>query len=75
MSVLTESEDLRQKAIALLVEERTAIEEQLARLGYDGAAPTSAKPRACGKCGEIGHTARTCTKTEAPRVAAFTASL
>lgn len=32
--------------------------------------PSAPKERACGKCGEIGHNARSCKKTPAAEVAA-----
>ena len=59
--ILSQAEELRQKAIALLVSERQAIDEKLATLGHDGTAkPSTRKPTTCAKCGEVGHTVRTC---------------
>jgi hypothetical protein len=66
---IQQADELRSRAIGLLLIERTAIDERLRLLGYDGTAPTP-KPRVCGACGSEGHTTRTCankkTGVEAP---------
>ena len=83
MSAVSQSEELRQKAIALLLEEKGAIEEQLSVLGFaasPSATPrqvpaTPAKPRICGACGGENHTARTCNKKAPPDVEGAQATL
>ncbi len=66
MSHTTEQADeLRKRAIEILLVERTAIDERLTMLSYDGAiSPNAAlgKRRACGICGSADHNARRCTK-------------
>ena len=63
---IEQAEALRQQAIAILIEDQKAIEAKLAQLGYDGAIQTAPekKSRACSKCGQRGHSARTCAVTE-----------
>jgi hypothetical protein len=69
MSHVTEqAEELRRKAIALLVEEREAIDQKLAQLGHDGA-PREPK-RSCSHCGAADHNARRCPKNNATESAA-----
>jgi hypothetical protein len=57
---LNQAEELRQKAIVLLVAERQAIDEKLALFGFDGAGAAPKKNK-CSKCGQEGHTARNCS--------------
>ena len=67
--VIDHAEELRKRAIDILVTERTAIDERLAVLGYDRAeAPcaTSNKRRACSLCGSADHNARRCPRSNAP---------
>jgi len=62
MSVIDQAEQLRQQAISLLLQERGTIEKKLSQLGYDGE-PGEIKNRkrtTCGRCGQEGHTMRTC---------------
>jgi hypothetical protein len=62
MSILDQAEQLRQQAIALLLQERGTIEHKLNQLGHDGQ-PGELKPRkpkSCRRCGQEGHTTRTC---------------
>lgn len=54
------AEEMRQGAIALLLEEKGEIESQLARLGFDGAVTPPRKEKTCKKCGAVGHMAKTC---------------
>ena len=58
--ILEQAEDLRKRAVELLLTERNAIDEKLTTLGYDGAG-TAKKVRACSKCGSADHNSRTCT--------------
>jgi hypothetical protein len=46
-----------------LISQREAINAELAII-FGGGTPSTRKPQTCGKCGEPGHTARTCTKTQ-----------
>jgi hypothetical protein len=66
MTILEQAEQLRQQAIGLLLQERKSIEAKLGQLGYDGlsAEIKNRKPKTCGRCGQEGHTARTCTDTK-----------
>jgi hypothetical protein len=48
--------------IKSLIEQRQAIDTELVAI-VNGAAKR--KPQVCGKCGEHGHSARTCTKPDA----------
>jgi hypothetical protein len=62
---IDQAEDLRKRAIEILLTERAAIDERLATLSYDMAAtPTGSLPkrRACGICGSADHNARRCPK-------------
>jgi hypothetical protein len=65
MTILDQAEQLRQQAISLLLQERGMIEQKLTQLGYDGAAgqTTKRKQKSCGRCGQEGHTMRTCLST------------
>jgi hypothetical protein len=66
MTILDQAEQLRQQAISLLLKERGMIEEKLTQLGYDGEAEIKTrKPKTCGRCGQEGHTMRTCSETSA----------
>lgn len=56
---IDQAEALRRQAIALLIADRTAIEEKLAQLGYDGQTPTQ-KKKVCSLCQSADHNARTC---------------
>jgi hypothetical protein len=66
--IIEQAEELRSKAIALLLMERGAIDEQLRLLGHDGIATTNkqAKQKVCGICMDASHNARTCPKTKGP---------
>jgi hypothetical protein len=70
MSILEQAEQLRQQAILILVQERETIEQKLTQLGYDGAPAEvrNRKPKTCGRCGQEGHTMRTCPSPEADSV-------
>jgi hypothetical protein len=61
-TTIEQAETLRQQAITLLLHDKTAIEEKLAQLGFDGT-PTEKKARTCSKCGQSGHNAKGCTAT------------
>jgi len=62
MTTLEKAEQLRQEAISLLLHERQTIDEKLQQLGHDGesAGNTERRQKACGRCGQPGHTVRTC---------------
>jgi len=66
---IQQADELRGKALALLLNERSAIDERLRLLGYDGTAPQP-RQRVCTVCGDSAHNARTCpnkkTGAEAP---------
>ena len=66
MGIIDQAEQLRQQAIALLLQERGTIEQKLSQLAYDGAASEIKirKPKTCGRCGQEGHTMRTCPTTK-----------
>ena len=62
---IDQAEDLRKRAVDILLAERAAIDEHLAMLSYDGGeAPSAAssKRRACTVCGNADHNARRCPK-------------
>lgn len=61
--IIEQAEELRARAVALLLQEQNAIEQKLDQLGYAGAETKSRKQVTCGKCGGTGHTARTCPTT------------
>jgi hypothetical protein len=50
--------------VKALIAQRENIDAELATI-FGGQAPLPRKPIQCGKCGEPGHTARTCTKEAA----------
>jgi hypothetical protein len=61
------AEEMRQSAIALLLEEKGEIEEQLAKLGWDGNGAVPKRGKACSICSSPEHNARTCpNKTQEP---------
>ena len=62
---IQEAEALRQQAISLLVADRSAIEEKLTQLGYDGTTPTQ-KKKVCSLCQSADHNARTCPTRATP---------
>lgn len=59
---IQQADELRGRAIALLVSERQVIDDRLKLLGYDGTAPAQPRPKSCSACGSTGHTSRTCDK-------------
>jgi len=61
--IIDQAEDLRKQAIALLLHERQTIDEKLQQLGHNGEAVLNngRKQNACRRCGQAGHTVRTCT--------------
>ena len=60
---IQQADELRGRAVALLLTERTAIDERLKLFGYDGTVPTTQpKPKSCSVCGGAGHTSRNCDK-------------
>lgn len=67
---IQQADELRSRAIGLLLAERTAIDERLRLFGHDGATPIQSKLKACRTCGDYSHNARTCpqknTGTEVP---------
>ncbi len=67
MSIIDQAEQLRQQAISLLLQERGTIEQKLNQLGYDGETGEikNRKPTTCRRCGQGGHTIRTCPTPEA----------
>jgi hypothetical protein len=62
MSILEQVEELRQKAIALLLQERATIDQKLNQIGHVNGAEQKKdrKQITCGRCGLVGHTARKC---------------
>ena len=54
---IEQAEELRQKAISLLLQERETIDQKLQQLGHGTEAK---KVRACSKCGSADHNARSC---------------
>jgi hypothetical protein len=46
-----------------LIAQRENIDAELATI-FAGAAPPTRKTITCGKCGEVGHSARSCTKAQ-----------
>jgi hypothetical protein len=66
---IDQAEDLRKRAVEILLTERAAIDEHLAMLSYDGgeaASAASSKRRVCTVCGSADHNARRCPKKGAP---------
>lgn len=62
---IDQAEELRKRAIEILLTERAAIDERLAMLSHDlegSLAAAPAKRRACGLCGSADHNARRCPK-------------
>jgi hypothetical protein len=62
---IDQADELRKRAIEILLTERATIDERLVMLSYDMAgAPNSTlnKRRACGICGSPDHNARRCPK-------------
>lgn len=58
---IQQADELRSRAIGLLLSERNAIDERLRLFGYDGAASvTEPKQKVCSVCSQPSHTARTC---------------
>jgi hypothetical protein len=67
MTTIERAEELRQQAIAMLLQDRDAINFHLATLGYDGSnKPEKQKgaTRKCGKCGSSDHNARRCKSVD-----------
>ncbi len=63
---IDQADDLRKRAIEILLTERAAIDERLVMLSYDAVGAGSSAPtkrRVCGICGSADHNARRCTKT------------
>jgi hypothetical protein len=63
-------DELRSRAIGLLLAERSVIDERLRLFGYDGTMPVS-KQKVCSLCGDGSHNARTCPNkkgAEAPAI-------
>lgn len=68
--VIEQAEELRKRAIELLLAERTAIDERLAMLSHEGGEPaTTFKRRVCGTCGSTDHNARRCPRNAAEAAA------
>jgi hypothetical protein len=62
---IDQADELRKRAIEILLTERAAIDERLVMLSYDMAGvpnSTANKRRACGTCGSADHNARRCPK-------------
>ena len=62
---IQQADELRGKAISLLLTERTAIDDRLRLFGYDGTNPIThpaGRKKACSICNSETHTARTCDK-------------
>jgi hypothetical protein len=64
MNIVDQAEELRQKAITLLVQEREAIDQKLVQLGFDGSLKEA--KRSCSICGAADHNARRCPKNKVP---------
>ena len=66
---IQQADELRGKAISLLLTERTAIDDRLRLFGYDGTNPITqptGRKKTCSVCNSETHTARTCEKKGAP---------
>jgi len=65
---IQQADELRSRAIGLLLTERTAIDERLKLFGYDGTEPATrqTKARTCSKCGQEGHNAKGCPSSTTP---------
>lgn len=72
---IQQADELRSRAIGLLLTERTAIDESLKRLGYDGTATTQPRQKVCSGCGGSDHNARTCPQKKTDAVAPVTQSV
>lgn len=59
---IEQADELRRKAIEILLAERAAIDDHLAMLSYNGSPATTApnRRRLCGVCGSPDHNARRC---------------
>jgi hypothetical protein len=68
---IQQAEDLRSRAIGLLLAERQAIDDRLRLFGYDGMLPTHLKQKACSVCGDGAHNARTCPNKKGTNVVPF----
>jgi|HubBroStandDraft_1064217.scaffolds.fasta_scaffold451855_1 hypothetical protein len=67
---IQQADELRSRAIGLLLTERNVIDERLTLLGHDGTAPnpnqsSGRKTKACLLCGNGGHAARACPNKQA----------
>jgi hypothetical protein len=62
---IQQAEELRSRAIGVLLAERTAIDERLRLFGYDGTTAIQPKQKVCSVCGDSAHNARTCPKKKA----------
>lgn len=61
--IIDQADELRKRAIEILLTERTAIDQRLAVLGHDGTPPVaSQRLRSCGICGSSEHNARRCSR-------------
>jgi hypothetical protein len=60
--IIDQAEELRKQAVALLLHERQTINEKLQQLGHNGEPLQTKEPKlkACRRCGQAGHTVRTC---------------
>jgi hypothetical protein len=64
--VIDQADELRKRAIEILLVERAAIDERLTMLAYNGTPiMPSEKQRICGICGSPDHNARRCPKKNA----------
>jgi hypothetical protein len=71
--IIQQADELRARAITILVAERALIDERLTLLGYDGTAPGAPaggrRAKTCSACGGENHTARTCANRDVAAVA------
>jgi hypothetical protein len=58
--IIDQADDLRKRAIEILLTERAAIDERLGMLAYDGPSIRPAQQRTCRNCGGTDHNARRC---------------
>lgn len=61
--IIEQAEELRQKAIAILLQERETIDAKLMQLGHAG--PPKQAKRSCSNCGGTDHNARRCPTNKA----------